>query len=106
MRKGDLPQNKSEAMAQSKKAIKTVNGFKKALDNVGADTPDIPDKFKKGMDLVENAAVDHKSDPDGVNKALISLGIPDGMTGLNNYVCAYLESFKNYVPKRDPFSKI
>jgi hypothetical protein len=106
LRKGDLPQNKSEAMAQSKKAIKTVNSFKQALSDSGVDTPAIPEKFKKGMDLVEEAAVDHRSDPDGVDTALKSLGIPGGMDGLNNYVCAYLESFKNYVPKRDPFDKI
>lgn len=57
------PGMEPEAYAQAKKGVDTLKKVRDGYGVQGLDVPEIPDKLKKAMDIVENAHVDANATP-------------------------------------------
>ena len=70
------PGMEPEAYAQAQKGVKTLKEVRDGYDAQGLDIPEIPDKLKKAMDIVEKAHVDANATPEHIemlNKQLKNL---------------------------------
>ncbi len=96
LRKG----NESEAIAQAKKAVETMEALhNKAAGGFYKDAPPLPEKLQQAMDLIKKAPTDVKADPAALIKALDALQ-PDnlkfkpGLEGFANSMSAQFEALK------------
>jgi hypothetical protein len=83
-----------EAYAQAKKGVHTLEEVYKSYKNQGLDVPEIPDKLKKAMDIVQKAKVDVDANPDyleNLNKKLNDLNYKN----LGDVANDLSKSFKN-----------
>jgi hypothetical protein len=91
LRKG----NESEAIAQAKKAVETMEGLRdKVTGGFYKSAPPLPEKLQQAMDLIKQAPTDLKADPAALTESLKKLGFKKGVEDVATSMSAQFESLK------------
>ena len=85
--------NEAEAIAQIKKSASTLDGVREGYESQGLDVGELPADIRRGMDIINEANVDHRADPADVEQQLRDANF-DGIDDFNKKLGGQIESVK------------